>query len=151
MVAAVGQARARASVWEWLPLLFVGLWGIAAAIATTMWPAITVLAITVTAGVLSVMAGVSELIRAVRVRHIGGEELCVALAALLAGLTGRAIQIWSRSGLWVLRIVFSTYALVTAMLVSISAARPRTRLRGGPPGCTGERGASVSDMRALAP
>lgn len=128
-VGAVRQARAHLSVWDWLPMLIIGLLGIAAAVGTALWPAITALALTVMVGMFLVAVGVSELVIAVRLRRSIRGELFMVIAAVLALLTGLSILIWPQQGVLVLAVVLGSYALVTGLLVIVAAFRVRALAR----------------------
>jgi uncharacterized membrane protein HdeD (DUF308 family) len=149
VVGAVRQARAHLSVWDWLPMLILGLLGIAAAVGTALWPGITALALTVMVGLFLVAVGVSELVIAVGLRRAIRGELFMVIAAVLALLTGLSILIWPQQGVLVLTVVLGSYALVTGLLVIVAAFRVRALARTGRSGP--DRKTPATGARPLSP
>jgi uncharacterized membrane protein HdeD (DUF308 family) len=149
VVGAVRQARTHLSVWDWLPMLIIGLLGVAAAVGTALWPAITALALTVMVGLFLVAVGVSELVIAVRLRRSIRGELFMVIAAALALLTGLSILIWPQQGVLVLTVVLGSYALVTGLLVIVAAFRVRAVARTGRSGP--DRETPATGARPLSP
>jgi uncharacterized membrane protein HdeD (DUF308 family) len=147
VVGAVRQARAHVGVGDWLPLLVIGLLGVAAAVATVLWPAITALVLTVMVGLFLVVVGVSELVMAVRLRRAIRGELFLVVAATLALLTGLSILLWPQVGIVVLTVVLGSYALVTGLLVIVAALRVRGLARGGRSGL--DRKTPATEARPL--
>lgn len=147
VVGAVRQARAHVGVGDWLPLLVIGLLGVAAAVATVLWPAITALVLTVMVGLFLVVVGVSELVMAVRLRRAIRGELFLVVAATLALLTGLSILLWPQLGIVVLTVVLGSYALVTGLLVIVAALRVRGLARGGRSGL--DRKTPATEARPL--
>jgi uncharacterized membrane protein HdeD (DUF308 family) len=149
VVGAVRQARAHPSVWDWLPMLIIGLLGIVAAVGTALWPAITALALTVMVGLFLVAVGVCELVIAVGLRRAIRGELFMVIAAALALLTGLSILIWPQQGVLVLTVVLGSYALVTGLLVIVAAFRVRALARTGRSGP--DRKTRATGARPLSP
>jgi uncharacterized membrane protein HdeD (DUF308 family) len=149
VVGAVREARAHVGVRDWLPLVIIGLLGVAAAVGTALWPAITALALTVMVGLFLVAVGVSELIIAIRLRRAIRGELLLVIAASLAVLTGLSILIWPQQGVLVLTVVLGSYALVNGLLVIVAAFRVRALARGGRAGL--DRKTPAGRARPLSP
>jgi uncharacterized membrane protein HdeD (DUF308 family) len=129
LISSFRQGRAHASWRDWVPLLFAGLLGIAAAVITVLWPGITILALTTLAAVLLIVIGVAEIVLAVRLRKLIRGEVFMALAGLLGVIAGILILLWPLSGALVLTIMLGAYALVTGILLLVVAWRLRRLAR----------------------
>jgi uncharacterized membrane protein HdeD (DUF308 family) len=139
LVTAAREGYARAGWRDWLPYLFAGLLGVAAAVATVLWPAITVLALTVLVAVFLIGVGVAEIVLAIRLRRLIRGEIFLILAGIVAVLAGLTILIWPAPAVLVLTWVLGICALVVGILLVVAAVRirglarsRRTRFGSGP-------------------
>jgi uncharacterized membrane protein HdeD (DUF308 family) len=131
LVAVVRAGRARASWREWLPLLVAGVFGLAAAVVTVVWPVITVLALTSLAAALLIGVGVVEIMFAVRLRKaIRGEQFMI-FVGVLSVLAGLAIAVWPEPGILALTLVLGVYAIVGGILLVVAAMRLRALAKRG--------------------
>jgi uncharacterized membrane protein HdeD (DUF308 family) len=125
LINAFQQGRAHADWRDWVPSLVAGLLGIAAAVVTVLWPGITIIVLTILAGVLLIAVGVAEIVLAVRLRKLIRGEVFLALAGLAGVIAGILIVIWPVSGALVLTILLGAYALVSGILLLVVAWRLR--------------------------
>lgn len=131
LIAAVRAGRARASWREWLPFLVAGVFGLAAAVVTVFWPAITVLALAVLAAALLIGVGVMEIVFAIRLRKAIRGELFMIFAGVLSVLAGLAIAIWPVRGILALTLMLGAYAIVGGILLVVASIRLRALAKGG--------------------
>lgn len=125
-VSIVGAVRAAESHERWGALLFAGCTGIAAAIVTVAWPAITALVLVYIIAAWAVITGVFEIIAAVRLRnHIKGEWL-LALGGIASLVFGILIMIAPVAGALVIALWVGAYALVFGVLLIALGIRLRT-------------------------
>ncbi len=140
MVSAFRQGRARADWQDWVPSLLAGLLGITAAVVTVLWPAITVLALTILAAVLLIGVGIVEIVLAVQLRKLIRGEIFMILAGLVSVLAGALILIWPLSGALALTLMLGGYALVSGVLLLVVAWRLRRQARSGDPTASAQPG-----------
>jgi uncharacterized membrane protein HdeD (DUF308 family) len=118
-IAAAISGRGRLAPTGWL--VFVGVLGIAAGLATFFWPAITALVLLVLIATWSILHGVFEIVGAIRLRkEIQGELLLILSGAVSIAF---GVLILARPDAGVLAVVWliATYAvLFGALLVALS-------------------------------
>ncbi|HKR50097.1 MAG TPA: DUF308 domain-containing protein, partial [Pseudonocardiaceae bacterium] len=102
---------------------------IAAAVLTVLWPAITILGLTILAVALFIVVGVAEIVLAVRLRKLIRGELFMVLAGLVGVIAGILILFWPVSGALALTIALGIYALILGPLLLIVAWRLRRLAR----------------------
>jgi uncharacterized membrane protein HdeD (DUF308 family) len=129
LINAFQHGRAHALWHDWVPSLIVGLLGIAAAVVTVLWPAITILVLAILAAVLIIAVGVVEVVLAVRLRTLIRGEVFMALAGLAGVAAGILILLWPLSGALVLTILLGAYALVSGIFLVAAAWRLRRHAR----------------------
>jgi uncharacterized membrane protein HdeD (DUF308 family) len=125
LISAFRQGRAHADWRDWVPSLLAGLLGIAAAVVTVLWPVVTVVALTILAGLLFIGVGIAEIILAVRLRKLIRGEVFMALAGLAGVIAGVLIWIWPLFGALALTVMLGAYALVSGILLLVVAWRLR--------------------------
>lgn len=125
LVGAIRQARARGDWRDWVPSLLAGLLGIAAAVITVLWPGITVIVLTILAGLLLIGIGVAEIALAVRLRKLIRGEVFLAFAGLAGIVAGVVLLLWPLPGALVLTIMLGAYAFVSGILLLATAWRLR--------------------------
>ena len=133
IIAAVHAAEARE---RWVSIVLEGLVGIAAAIVTAVWPAITALALVYVIAAWAVLTGALEVAAAVRLRrHISGEWLLI-LSGVASLLFGFLLAIAPLAGALVIALWVGAYALVFGVLLVALGFRLRMwgrRLSAGGP------------------
>jgi uncharacterized membrane protein HdeD (DUF308 family) len=121
-----GAAHAAQAHERWAPLLIDGLLGIAAAVITMVWPAITALGFVFVIAAWAVLTGVAQVVAAVRLRrHISGEWLLAlsGIASIIFGVMMAAVPL---AGALVIAIWFGVYALVSGIMMLVLGFRLRT-------------------------
>ena len=130
VVSLAGAVRAAEAHDRWGALLLEGIVGIAAAIATILWPGITALSLVFVIAAWAIITGVAEIAAAVRLRkHIHGEWL-LALAGILSILFGVLVVAMPIAGALVIAIWIGAYALVFGVTLVALGFRLRSWLRG---------------------
>ena len=133
VVSITGAWRASKTHERWGILVLEGLVGIAAAIVTFAWPAITALVLVYVIAAWAIVTGIFELIAAVRLRkHISGEWL-LALAGIASVIFGILLIASPVIGALVIVIWIGVYALIFGgMLVGLGLRlRSWSRAAGG--------------------
>ena len=99
------------------PLLIVGLLGIAAGVATFLWPAMTALVLLMFIGAWAFVMGIFQILAAVRLRkEIEGEWL-LGLSGALSMLFGMFVLFQPGSGALALIWAIAAYAIVFGVLL----------------------------------
>jgi uncharacterized membrane protein HdeD (DUF308 family) len=120
-----GAVRAVAAKDRWGPLLVEGIVGIAAAVLTILWPAITAFALVYVIAAWAIVTGIFEIVAAVRLRrHISGEWL-LALSGIASVIFGVLIGAVPLAGALVIAIWFGAYELVFGVILVALAFRLR--------------------------
>jgi uncharacterized membrane protein HdeD (DUF308 family) len=125
LINAFRQGRAHADWRDWVPSLFAGLLGIAAAVITVVGPVITVVALTILAAILFIGVGAAEIVLAVRLRKLIRGEVFLALAGLAGVIAGVLFVMWPLFAAAVLTIMLGAYALVSGIMLLVVAWRLR--------------------------
>jgi uncharacterized membrane protein HdeD (DUF308 family) len=126
-----GAVRAAQSHERWVVLVIEGLVGIAAAVITVAWPAITALALVFVIGAWAVVTGAFEIAAAVRLRkHITGEWL-LALSGIASVIFGLLVMIAPLAGALVIALWFGAYAFIFGILMMVLGFKLRS-LRNSP-------------------
>jgi uncharacterized membrane protein HdeD (DUF308 family) len=122
----VGAVRAAKSHERWGSLLLAGLAGIAAALITIAWPAITALALVYVIAAWAMVTGVLQTVAAVRLRkYIEGEWL-LALGGIASVIFGILLVIAPLAGALVITLWFGAYALGFGVLLVVLGFRLRS-------------------------
>jgi len=126
LVAAVraGQAHER-----WGVLLIEGLVGVAAAILTVLWPAITALALVFVIAAWAIVTGAIEIAAAVRLRRYIEGEWLLALSGILSVIFGILVMIAPLAGALVIALWVGAYAFVSGAILIALGLRLRSWVR----------------------
>jgi uncharacterized membrane protein HdeD (DUF308 family) len=136
VVSIAGAIRAVQAHERWGALLLGGIAGIAAAVVTVLWPAITALTLVYVIAGWAIVTGVFEIAAAIRLRrHISGEWLLAlgGIASIIFGVLIAAIPV---AGALVIAIWFGAYAFVFGVMMVVLGFRLRNWARGLPSGGT---------------
>jgi len=101
--------------WGWL--VFEGLVGIGAAIATVAWPNITALVLLVTIGVWAIITGVAEIAAAIELRRVIRHEWLLGLSGLLSIAFGAFVLVSPGAGALAVLWMIGTYAVVFGVVL----------------------------------
>ena len=116
-----GQAHER-----WGTLLFEGIAGIGAAVATWFWPHITVLVLIWVIAAWALVTGIFEIVAAIRLRkHITGEWL-LALAGIVSVIFGVILIGEPAAGVLAIAVTVSVYALLFGIVMIALGLRLRS-------------------------
>jgi uncharacterized membrane protein HdeD (DUF308 family) len=125
-VSLTGAVHAAQAHERWGALVIEGILGIAAAVITVFWPAITALSLVFIIAAWAILTGISEIVAAVRLRnYISGEWLLV-LAGIASVIFGVLVAAVPLAGALVLAIWFGAYAFVFGIMVVALGFRLRT-------------------------
>lgn len=125
VVSLVGAVRASTHHERWGALLFEGIVGLAAGLATFAWPGITLVLLATLVGVWAFLTGVLELVAAWQLRrHIQGEWL-LAMTGIASVFFGIMVTIAPLAGALVLAMWLGAYALVFGVVMAALSFRLR--------------------------
>lgn len=110
---------------RWLPLLLLGLAGIAVGIMTFLWPDITAVALITIIGVWAIIIGVMQIVAAIQLRRRIEGEWALGLAGLAAIVFGAIVVIFPGSGAIALVWLIGIYAIFFGILLVALAFRLR--------------------------
>ena len=110
---------------QWLPMILLGIVGVLAGIYTTIWPIVTALALVYVIASWAVVAGILEIIAAIRLRKKITHEWLLALAGVASIAFGVLLFLAPASGAVVLVWWVGAYALVAGALLLALAFRIR--------------------------
>jgi uncharacterized membrane protein HdeD (DUF308 family) len=134
VVCITGAVRAIEKHERWGSLLFGGLTGVAAAVVTVFWPAMTAVALVFVIGAWAVVTGIFQIVAAVRLRkYIAGEWLLI-LGGIASVLFGVLITIAPLAGALVIALWVGAYTLVFGVLLIALAFRLRSWEKAAPAG-----------------
>jgi uncharacterized membrane protein HdeD (DUF308 family) len=113
----VGAWRASQAHERWGSLLLEGVVGIAAAVVTLLWPAITLFTLIYIVAAWAIFTGALELTAAIKLRkHIAGEWL-LALLGIASLVFGILVLLAPMTGGLVIAIWIGTYALIFGVML----------------------------------
>ncbi len=101
--------------WGWL--VFDGLAGIGAAIATLAWPSITALVLLVMIGVRAILMGVTQVAAAIELRRVIRNEWLLALSGLVSVAFGALVLAFPGAGALAVLWMIGTYAVVFGVVL----------------------------------
>jgi uncharacterized membrane protein HdeD (DUF308 family) len=113
----VGAWRAAEAHERWIALLIEGFAGIAAAVVTILWPAITALALVYVIGAWALVTGIFEIVAAVRLRKYIKHEWLLALSGIASVLFGFLLFIFPLAGALAIALWVGVYAVVFGSLL----------------------------------
>jgi len=120
-----GAVRAVGAHERWGALLLEGIIGIAAALVTIFWPAITALALVYVIAAWAIITGIAEIAAAIRLRrHVAGEWL-LGIAGVLSIIFGLIIAAVPLVGAVVMAIWFGAYAFIFGLVLLALGLRLR--------------------------
>ena len=120
LISSVAAAQAKE---PWWPLLFIGLLGIAAGIATLRWPGITVLVLFLLIAGWAILRGLIEIIGAIRLRDLIPNEGWLILAGILSIAFGLLILAYPEPGLLSIIWLIGFYAVLYGILMLVLGFR----------------------------
>jgi uncharacterized membrane protein HdeD (DUF308 family) len=126
IVSIVGAVRAAEAHDRWGALILEGLVGIAAAVITIAWPAITALALAYLIAGWAIVIGVLEIVVAVRLRKYISREWLLALGGAASTIFGILIAIAPIAGALVIAIWVGAYAFVFGLIMVALGFRLRS-------------------------
>ena len=118
-------------------LLLEGLVGIAAGIATLVWPGLTALAVVYIIAAWALLTGALEVVSAVRLRQVIDHEWWMVLSGLASVVFGVLLAIAPGAGALALIWVIATYAIVSGVLLVALSSRLRGMAHRHPGHATG--------------
>jgi uncharacterized membrane protein HdeD (DUF308 family) len=135
IVSIVGAVHAVAAHERWGALLFEGIAGIAIAMITLFWPAITAFGLIMLIAAWSIITGIAEIVIAVHLRKYVSGEWLLALGGIASVLFGILVAAVPLAGALVIALWFGAYAFVFGVLMVVLGFRlrnlDRTLLTGG--------------------
>ena len=122
----IGAWKAVKAHERWAPFVIEGLVGIAAAVVTILWPAITALALVYIIAAWALITGGFEIAAAIRLRkYITGEWLLI-LGGIASIIFGGLLVIFPLAGALAIAIWLGVYALVFGAILVGLGIRLRT-------------------------
>jgi uncharacterized membrane protein HdeD (DUF308 family) len=122
----VGAVRAMEHHDRWGVLVLEGIVGIAAAVVTLAWPAITAIALVYVIAAWAIITGVLEIAAAIRLRrHISGEWLLI-LGGIASLAFGILLMIAPLAGALVIAIWVGVYAVFFGVMLMALGFRLRS-------------------------
>ncbi len=125
----VGVWRAATTHERWAGLLIEGIAGIAAAVITVLWPAITAIALVYIIAAWALVTGVFELVTAVRLRKYITGEWMLALAGIASIVFALLIVVFPIAGALTIALWFGIYALIFGVILVGLGIRLRTHAK----------------------
>jgi uncharacterized membrane protein HdeD (DUF308 family) len=116
---------------QWWALLVEGLLGIGAGAVTFLWPGITALALIYVIAFWAILAGVFEVMAAIRLRKQIEGEWVLALSGILSILFGGLLIVWPAEGIRAVIWLIGAYAIGFGLLLLALAFRLRSLGRRG--------------------
>lgn len=111
---------------RWLPLLLVGIAGVAFGLVTLMWPGLTALAVLYLIGAWAIVTGVFQIIAAIQLRRQIAGEWLLALGGLGAIVFGILVELFPGGGALALVWTIGVFAILYGIVLIALAFRLRT-------------------------
>lgn len=108
-------------------LVFVGLLGIAAGAVTFLWPGLTALTLVIIIGSWAIVAGIFQIVAAVRLRKVIQGEWLHALSGLLSVIFGTAMVLLPGAGAIALAWLIGWFAIFFGLMLLTMALRLRSQ------------------------
>ena len=125
VMSVLGAVRAAESHERWGVLVLEGVVGIAAAVVTVLWPAITLLALVWIIAAWAVVTGVFEIVAAVRLRRYIQREWLLVLSGIVSVLFGVIVAALPLAGALVIALWIGAYMLIFGILLLTLGLRLR--------------------------
>jgi len=126
VISLTGAVHAAQAHERWGALVIEGILGIAAAVITMFWPAITALSLVFVIAAWAILTGISEIVAAVRLRkYISGEWLLI-LAGIASVIFGVLVAAVPLVGALAIAIWFGAYSFVFGIMLVALGFRLRT-------------------------
>jgi uncharacterized membrane protein HdeD (DUF308 family) len=125
----IAAFQARGSGSTFWSLFFSGLIGIAAGIATFLWPAITAIALLIVIACWALMIGIFQIVLAIRLRKVITHEWLLGMSGLLSLLFGVLMIVSPGTGALAMAGVIAGYSILFG--VTLIALGFRLRSLGG--------------------
>jgi uncharacterized membrane protein HdeD (DUF308 family) len=126
VVSLTGAMHAVAAHERWGALLLEGIFGIAAAVITVLWPAITALSLVILIAAWAIITGIAEIAAAIRLRRLISGEWLLVLAGIASIIFGALIAAVPLAGALVIALWFGAYVMVFGVLLVVLGFRLRT-------------------------
>jgi uncharacterized membrane protein HdeD (DUF308 family) len=117
MVTITGAVRAVAAHQRWGSLMTEGIAGIAAAVLTALWPAITALTLVLVIAAWAIVTGILQMAAAVRLREFISSEWLLALSGITSVTFGLLVAALPIAGELVVAIWLGAYELVSGVML----------------------------------
>jgi uncharacterized membrane protein HdeD (DUF308 family) len=109
----------------WWPFLLEGIAGVLAAVATVLWPGLTLLVLLYMIAAWAIVTGVFEFVAAIRLRRLIRNEWLLALAGVASILFGFVLFAAPAAGAIVLTLWVGAYAFIFGVLMLALSFRLR--------------------------
>jgi uncharacterized membrane protein HdeD (DUF308 family) len=106
-------------------LITLGVLGIIAGLVALIWPQITVIVLLVIIAVWAIVAGVTQIAAAIRLRKVIRNEWFLALSGVVAVVLGILLIVQPSAGAIALVIAIATFALVWGIVLIVLGFRLR--------------------------
>jgi uncharacterized membrane protein HdeD (DUF308 family) len=126
VVSLTGAMHAVAAHERWGASLLEGIFGIAAAVITVLWPAITALSLVILIAAWAIITGIAEIAAAIRLRRLISGEWLLVLAGIASIIFGALIAAVPLAGALVIALWFGAYVMVFGVLLVVLGFRLRT-------------------------
>jgi uncharacterized membrane protein HdeD (DUF308 family) len=123
MSAAVGFSDRSSSDRWWY--VFLGVLGVLAGLVTLVWPAITVIVLLVAIAIWAIIAGVLQIVAAIRLRKVISNEWFLGLSGLLTLALGVLLIVQPAEGAIALVVAIGIFAIVWGVILLALAFRLR--------------------------
>lgn len=110
-------------------MITLGVLGIVAGIISLVWPQITVIVLLVIIAVWAIVAGVTQIAAAIRLRKVMRNEWFLALSGVIALVLGLLLIVQPAEGAIALVIAIATFALVWGITLIVLGFRLRQLAR----------------------
>ncbi len=128
VIAAVANRREEK---HWGALLATGLLGIVVGLCAFFWPAITAIALVYFIAIWAIVAGIGEIVSAIRLRKFVADEWLLLLTGVLSVGFGVGLALFPGAGVLALAIWIGALAVAIGVLRIVAALRLRSLQKAG--------------------
>jgi uncharacterized membrane protein HdeD (DUF308 family) len=107
-------------------MVLLGVLGVAAGLISLIWPQITVIVLLVIIAVWAIVAGVTQIAAAIRLRKVIRNEWFLALTGAVALVLGVLLIVQPAEGAIALVVAIATFALAWGLVLIVLGLRLRT-------------------------